>query len=139
MTATSLVDPQNHRYHLLLSTSHMEQNDDPFLGVGRLLPYKWIWRIETAGEQGLLELHQRLSIVVHSCNPNTQGAEMGGWISVSSRPAWSTKKVPGESGMLHRETLSQKTKTKTKVKNQGNLGPITYHFVSFPFLDPIQW
>jgi hypothetical protein len=38
--------------------------------------------------------------------------EAGGFLS--SRPAWSTKWVPGQPG-LHRETLSQKTKKKKKV------------------------
>ena len=33
---------------------------------------------------------------------------LGRWISVSSRPAWSTELVPGQLGLLHRETLSQK-------------------------------
>jgi hypothetical protein len=39
--------------------------------------------------------------------------DRGRWIS-KSRPAWSTKRVPGQPG-LYRETLSQKTKqNKTK-------------------------
>ena len=36
-------------------------------------------------------------------NPSAQEAEAGG--SLSSRPAWSTKQVPGQPG-LHREMLS---------------------------------
>jgi hypothetical protein len=39
----------------------------------------------------------------------------GQWISVSLRPVWSTEQVPGQPG-LHRETLSQKTKTKAHAK-----------------------
>ena len=43
----------------------------------------------------------------------------GGWgemdyasfVTMSSRPAWSTEQVPGQSG-LHRETLSQKVNKK---------------------------
>jgi hypothetical protein len=34
---------------------------------------------------------------------------------VSSRPAWSTKLIPGQPG-LHRETLSPKTKVKRVLK-----------------------
>jgi hypothetical protein len=49
--------------------------------------------------------------VAHAFNPSTWEAEAGGFLSL--RPAWSTKWVPGQPG-LHRETLSQKTKTKKK-------------------------
>jgi hypothetical protein len=51
-------------------------------------------------------------MVVHSFNPSTREAEAGGFLS--SRPAWSTKWVPGQPG-LHRETLSQKKKKKKKL------------------------
>ena len=37
----------------------------------------------------------------------------GSWISVSSRPSWSTELVLGQPGP-HRETLSQKRKKKSK-------------------------
>jgi hypothetical protein len=47
--------------------------------------------------------------VAHACNPSTREAEAGGFLS--SRPAWSTERVPGQPG-LHRETLSQKTQKK---------------------------
>jgi hypothetical protein len=40
--------------------------------------------------------------VAHAFNPSTREAEAGGFLS--SRPAWSTKCVPGQPG-LHRETL----------------------------------
>jgi hypothetical protein len=43
-------------------------------------------------------------------------AEAGGFLS--SGPAWSTERAPGQPG-LHRETLSQKTKqNKTKTNKQ---------------------
>ena len=48
---------------------------------------------------------------------SAQKAEAGG--SLSSRPAWSTKWVPGQSG-IHRETLSGKKKNRTK-QTQENL------------------
>jgi hypothetical protein len=54
--------------------------------------------------------------VAHSFNPSTREAEAGGFLS--SRPAWSTKWVPGQPG-LHREILSKK-KQKTKNKKQNN-------------------
>jgi hypothetical protein len=51
-------------------------------------------------------------MVAHAFNSSTREAEAGGFLS--SRPAWSTKWVPGQPG-LHRETLSRKTKqNKTK-------------------------
>ena len=46
-------------------------------------------------------------MVVHPFNPSTWEAEAGGFLS--PRPAWSTKRDPGQPG-LHRETLYQKTK-----------------------------
>jgi hypothetical protein len=49
--------------------------------------------------------------VAHTFDPSTQEAEAGGFLS--SRPAWSTEWVPGQSG-LHREILSRKTKGKKK-------------------------
>ena len=42
---------------------------------------------------------------VHTFNPSAQEAEAGG-LSVSSRPARSIKQVPGQLGLLYRETLS---------------------------------
>jgi hypothetical protein len=50
-------------------------------------------------------------VVVHAFNPSTREEEAGGFLS--SRPAWSTERVPGQPG-LYRETLSQKNKTKQK-------------------------
>jgi hypothetical protein len=55
-------------------------------------------------------------MVAHAFNPGTRDREAGSFLS--SRPAWSTKWVPGQPG-LYRETLSWKTKqtnkqTKTK-------------------------
>jgi hypothetical protein len=46
--------------------------------------------------------------VAHAFNPSTLEAETGRFLS--SRPAWSTKGVPGQPG-LHRETLSRKKKS----------------------------
>ena len=46
---------------------------------------------------------------MHPFHPSTQEAEAGA--SLSSRPAWSTERIPGQPG-LHRETLSPKTKNK---------------------------
>ena len=55
---------------------------------------------------------------MHAFNPSTWEAEAGGFLS--SRPAWSTKWVPGEPG-IHRETLSQKTnKQKTNKQTKTN-------------------
>jgi hypothetical protein len=56
-------------------------------------------------------------MVVYTFNPSTWEAEAGGFLS--SRPAWSTKGVPGQPG-LYRETLSQKTKQNKTNKKQTN-------------------
>jgi hypothetical protein len=50
-------------------------------------------------------------MVAHAFNPSTREAEAGRFLS--SRPAWSTKWVPGEPG-LNRETLSRKKQKKKK-------------------------
>ena len=55
-------------------------------------------------------------MVAHAFNPSTGEAETGRFLS--SRPAWSTKRVPGQPE-LYRETLSQKTKKKAKNKNKS--------------------
>jgi hypothetical protein len=79
--------------------------------------------------------------VAHAFNPRTQEAEAGGFLS--SRPAWSTKGVPGQPG-LYRETLSQKdkqTKNKTKRINLLLIQWITYFwtfcksFLKMPYSD----
>jgi hypothetical protein len=49
--------------------------------------------------------------VAHAFNPSTREGEAGGFLS--SRPAWSTKWVPGQPG-LYRETLSRKTNNNNK-------------------------
>jgi hypothetical protein len=53
--------------------------------------------------------------VAHAFNPSTYEAEAGRFLS--SRPAWSTKLVPGQPG-LYRETLSRKTKQTKKKKKE---------------------
>ena len=55
-------------------------------------------------------------MVAHTYNPSTWEPEAGRFLS--SRPAWSTKWVPGQPG-LYRETLSRKTKKKKKKKELG--------------------
>ena len=59
-------------------------------------------------------------MVAHAFNPSTQEAEAGG--SLSSRPAWSTEWMPGQSGLLLRETLSQDTTKKIFFKILKQLG-----------------
>jgi hypothetical protein len=67
-------------------------------------------------------------MVAHAFNPSTQEAEAGGFLR--SRPAWSTKWVPGQPG-LYRETMSwkknkkqNKNKNKNKTKNWDHLGEV---------------
>jgi hypothetical protein len=57
-------------------------------------------------------------MVAHAFNPSTREAEAGGFLS--SRPAWSTKWVPGQPG-LHREGLYRETLTLSrKIKKTNN-------------------
>jgi hypothetical protein len=63
---------------------------------------------------------RKLGMVAHTFNSSTREAEVGGLLS--SRPAWSTKGVPGQP-RLHRETLSRKNKKqKQKQKNKASKG-----------------
>jgi hypothetical protein len=50
-------------------------------------------------------------MVAHAFNPSTREAEAGRFLS--SRPAWSTKWVPGQP-RLHRETLPREKQTNKK-------------------------
>ena len=52
-------------------------------------------------------------VVAHAFNPSTWEAEASGFLSLG--PAWSTEWVPGQPE-LHKETLSQNKKQKTKQK-----------------------
>jgi hypothetical protein len=54
------------------------------------------------------------AVVAHAFNPSTWEAEAGGFLS--SRPAWSTKCIPGQPE-LYRKTLSRKKKNKNKKFN----------------------
>jgi hypothetical protein len=53
--------------------------------------------------------------MAHAFNLSTWEAEVGGFLS--SRPAWSTERVPGQP-VLNRETLSQKQKKKKQKKEK---------------------
>ena len=66
-------------------------------------------------------------VVAHACNSSTWEAEAGRF--PSSRPAWSTEWVPGQTG-LHRKTLFRKTKqnkTKQKKKRKRNILEFRQH------------
>ena len=53
--------------------------------------------------------------MAHAFNPSIQEAEAGE--SLSSRPTWSTERVPSQPG-LHREILSQKKKERKEFNFQ---------------------
>jgi hypothetical protein len=59
--------------------------------------------------------------VAHTFNPSTWEAEAGRFLS--SRPAWSTKWVPGQPG-LYRETLSPKKKQKQKQNKTKSISTV---------------
>jgi hypothetical protein len=61
------------------------------------------------------ESHFWPGMVAHAFNPSTREAEAGGFLS--SRGAWSTKRVPGQPG-LHRETLCRKKQKQKKNKKK---------------------
>ena len=71
-------------------------------------------------EHIVYEEYMKPGVVVHAFNPSTQEAEAGGFLS--SRPAWSTKFVPGQPE-LYRETMSQRKKKERKRKKENDDTP----------------
>jgi hypothetical protein len=69
-------------------------------------------------------------VVAHAFNPSTREAEAGRFLS--SRPAWSTKWVPGQPGP-HRETLSRKNQKEKEKKLAVNFAIMVceYYFTAF--------
>jgi hypothetical protein len=69
----------------------------------------WLWYIVHYLSNDLthIKIIPQPGMVAHTFNPSTREAEAGRFLS--SRPAWSTKWVPGQSG-LYRETMSRKIK-----------------------------
>jgi hypothetical protein len=68
-------------------------------------------------------------VVAHAFTPSTREAEAGGFLS--SRPAWSTKWVPGQPG-LHRETLSRE-ETVTGPSGRGQSEKTLLHVITKAF------
>jgi hypothetical protein len=71
----------------------------------------------SAPKQTNKQTNKRPGMVAHAYNPSIWEAEAGGFLS--SRPAWSTKWVPGQPG-LYRETLSRKNKNKQTNKDSSD-------------------
>jgi hypothetical protein len=57
------------------------------------------------------------AVIAHTFNPSTWEAEAGGFLS--SRPAWSTKCVPGHSQGYTEKPCLEKPKKKKKKKKTG--------------------
>jgi hypothetical protein len=75
--------------------------------------------------RGLFKNLRRWAVVAHAFNPGTweaeAEAEAGGFLN--SRPAWSTKWVPGQPG-LRRETLSQNNNNNKKKNLSRSPSPV---------------
>jgi hypothetical protein len=65
---------------------------------------------------GVKSVSLQPGVVTHTFNPSTREAEAGGFLS--SRPAWSTKWVPGQPG-LQRNPVSRNQKRKKKKKRKS--------------------
>jgi hypothetical protein len=88
----------------------------------------WFWLNRNSSsllchQNYVIEVSLLPGVGAHAFNPSTREAEAGGFLS--SRPAWSTKWVPGQPG-LYRETLSWKTKTTTTKKVSLSYSPPTF-------------
>ena len=59
------------------------------------------------------------AVVAHAFNHSTREAEAGG--SLSLRPTWSIKRVPGQPG-LYRQTLFQKPRKRKRGEKEGRKG-----------------
>jgi hypothetical protein len=51
------------------------------------------WCVASLLDKGKRKRHKSQAVVAHAFNPSTWEAEAGGFLS--SRPAWSTERVPG--------------------------------------------
>jgi hypothetical protein len=74
------------------------------------------------------------AVVVHTFNPSTREAEAGGFLS--SRPAWSTKWVPGQP-WLHRENPVLKKQT-NKQTNKQSLKWVCFLFCLLPHITEVE-
>jgi hypothetical protein len=68
-------------------------------------------------------------VVAHAFNPSTWEAEAGGFLS--SRPAWSTERIPGQPG-LHRE-IQRNPVSKKQTNKLGARAVVVHAF------DPSTW
>jgi hypothetical protein len=101
--------------------------------ASNLYDWSFHWVVKYNGGASVTGLLQHLKneycqpgVVAHVFNPNTREAEAGRFLS--SRPAWSTKWVPGQPG-LHRETLSQKKQQQQKEYCQVSGGKIIFEIL----------
>jgi hypothetical protein len=63
-------------------------------------------------------LVQKPDVMMHTLNPGIWEAEAGGFLS--SRPAWSTERVPGQQGYTEKPCLGNKqTNKQTKNTYEG--------------------
>lgn len=61
--------------------------------------------------------HLSQAVVTHTFNPKTWETKPGAPLIL--RPAWSIKQVPGQTGLLHRETLCQPPPPKKGERKAG--------------------
>ena len=66
------------------------------------------------GRCGVSKVTRKPCVVAHTFNPSTQEAEAG--VFLSSRPAWSTERVPGQPELQRNPVSKNQTKTKQKQK-----------------------
>lgn len=67
--------------------------------------------------------HLSQALVTHTFNPKIWEREPGAPLIL--RPAWSVKQVPGQTGLLHRETLCQPPPPKKERGRCGRVGDTT--------------
>lgn len=89
-------------------------SNDHSYALGTLEKLKRIYLLARYKEQQSQEYMLCLAVVVHTCNSSTREAEVGG--SLSSRPVWSTEKIPGQPWLPRKKPISKNQRKKRKQK-----------------------
>jgi hypothetical protein len=94
------------------SVNALSERHTPETNEGNRSRERWSWTTVSGHSSNFVFYKTTFSqvVVVHAFNPSTWKAEAGGFLS--SRPAWSTKWVPGQPGLQRNPILKKKKPNK---------------------------